>query len=209
MVVQAISVSLLDAPAALDYTLRPIAMTNTTFGLYRRRIAVIAVCLFLSSALAAQSKRPLKHTDYDAWRSISNPSLSPDGKFLVYGLLPQEGDGEVVVRNLQSGVEWRQPAGARPEAPRANPLAELLPEAETPRPRGITVSFTPDSRVVVYSTFAAKAEIDRAKRTKKRADDMPKGGLVIVDLATGAATRIERVKSFELPEKDGDVLAYL
>lgn len=38
---------------------------------------------------------------------------------------------------------------------------------------------------------------------------MPKDGLAIVQLATGAVTRIEDVKSFSTPTKGGAWLAYL
>src|SRR5207244_314193 len=57
------------------------------------------------------AKRPLAHRDYDSWKSIAPVTLSRDGKFLAYGLFPQEGDGEVIVRNLTSGKEFRYKAG--------------------------------------------------------------------------------------------------
>ena len=85
--------------------------------LLRRSFAFLLLALVSASMMAAQSKRPLRHTDYDAWRNIVSQKLSPDGSFLAYGLFPQEGDGEVIVRNLKSGAEWREPAGARPEPP--------------------------------------------------------------------------------------------
>ena len=60
------------------------------------------------------------------------------------------------------------------------------------------LEFSADSKTVVFSTFPAKAEIDKARKDKKPA---PKDGMVIVDLASGKATRIERVKRFAMPEK--------
>lgn len=38
---------------------------------------------------------------------------------------------------------------------------------------------------------------------------MPKNGMVILDLATGKAARVERVKSFQVPEDGGGYIAYL
>ncbi len=178
-----------------------------TIRLLRRSVAFLLATLVSTSILVAQSKRPLRHTDYDAWRNIISQKLSADGNFLVYGLFPQEGDGEVIVRNLKSGAEWREPAGARPEPPRPNQAA--LVEEEPPLQPTITVHFTPDHRFVVFSTFPTKAEVDKAKKEKKKPDEMPKGGLVIMDLASGAPTRIAQIKSFRVPEKAGAVVAYL
>ncbi len=157
------------------------------------------VCLLVS----AQGKRPLNHHDYDGWRSIAGQHLSPDGKFLAYAVFPQEGDGEVILRNLTTGKESRYPAGARP-APAAT--SEEAPVAEA---RGVTIAFSSNSRTVVFSTFPAKADTDKAKKDKKTPDQMPKDGMVIVDLASLQTTPIPRVKRFALPENAAGYLAYL
>ena len=76
-------------------------------------------CIFalaLSGSAAGQQsaqKRPLTHNDYDSWRTIQTPRLSRDGKFLAYALTPEDGDGEIVVRNIGTGTEWRYGIGAR------------------------------------------------------------------------------------------------
>lgn len=151
-----------------------------------------------ATVAATAAKRPLRHTDYDSWRSIQNQTISRDGRFVAYGLFPQEGDGEVVIRDLQSGKDYRQSAGARPAPPKPNYAA---PEDEPPQVPKINVSFTGDSKFVVFSTFPAKSEVDKAKRAKAKGDDLPKNGMVIVNLLNGAATRYERIKSFQVPEK--------
>jgi len=168
----------------------------------RHRLSII---IFAISALAAQ-KRPLTHQDYDAWRSIRSQQLSRDGKFLAYALFPQEGDGEFVVRNLATGKEWRQSCGETPPPPKPD---FVNPEETTPTPTGITIAFTYDSNHVVFSTFPPSAEVEKAKRAKKKSDEMPKKGLVLLNLANGAATRIDRVKSFQVPEEGGNVAVWL
>ena len=165
---------------------------------------LLTAAVLLSVSYAQNGKRPLTHKDYDGWRAITSQRLSPDGKFLAYGLFPQEGDGEVVIRNLVTGQETRHKAGARPApAPAATPE-----EAPTPA-RGVTIEFAADSRTVAFSTFPAKAETDKAKKDKKTAEQMPKDGMVIVDLVSGRATPEDRVKRFAMPDKAAGYLAYL
>src|ERR1035437_216647 len=172
----------------------------------RRRFLRVSAWLLAAAVLVpmslAQSQRPLNHGDYDSWRSIVGKKLYDDGKFLVYGLFPQEGDGGVATRDLPTGKEQREPAG-QPPAP-----LPPAPDQEGPPPeaRGATVTFSADSKTVVFSTFPAKAESDKAKKDKKPA---PKEGMVIVDLASGKATRVERVKRFAMPEKASGLLVYL
>jgi dipeptidyl aminopeptidase/acylaminoacyl peptidase len=170
-------------------------------GFLRVPAWLLAAAVLVPVSLA-QTQRPLNHSDYDGWRSIVGQRLSADGKFLAYGLFPQEGDGEVVIRNLATGKEQREPAGQRP-AP-----APPAPDQEGPPPeaRGATITFSADGKTVVFSTFPAKAESDKARKDKKPA---PKEGMVIVDLASGKKTRVERVKGFAMPEKASGLLVYL
>lgn len=165
----------------------------------------VIVAVLFSTALFAQ-KRPLTHQDYDAWRSILSQQLSRDGKFLAYALFPQEGDGVFVVRNLTTGKEWRESCGQTPPPPR--PDYSQLEEGPA-RPRGLTIAFTHDEKFVVFSTFPPNDDVEKAKRAKKKADEMPKNGLVIMNLASGAVKRVDRVKSFQVPEDGGDVLVWL
>jgi dipeptidyl aminopeptidase/acylaminoacyl peptidase len=179
----------------------------------QRKTAIVLSLFFLLTAVSvAQTPRPLTVADFNGWRDIVTPTLSPDGHYLVYGLFPQEGDGEVVVKNLQTGVETRHAAGERPEPPPPNPLAELNPnpgEGPGSQQRGISVAFTPDGAYVAFSTFPTHADVYAAKKAKKKAEQMPKGAMVIVNLPTGQATRIERVKNFQAPEKNSATLVYL
>jgi len=164
----------------------------------------LVTILLVSGALAQTGKRPINHNDYDGWRSISGQHLSPDGKWLAYGLFPQAGDGEVVVRNLVTGQETRHPAGARPA-----PTPAATPEETAAEARSVTIQFSADTRTLAFSTFPAKAETDKARKEKKTGDQAPKDGLVIVDLASGRVARVDRVKRFAMPEKAAGYLAYL
>src|SRR5258706_16463613 len=83
----------------------------------RRPAVLLNLALFaMAVAALAQSgaKRPLNHRGYDSWRTIQNQVLSRDGKFFAYTMFPQEGDGQLVVRNLSTGKEMGEKAGTPP-----------------------------------------------------------------------------------------------
>lgn len=155
-------------------------------------------------------KRPLTANDYDNWRHIQNQQLSNDGRYLAYAIFPQQGDGELVIRDLKTGKELRQPIGELPPPPPPN-YANPQPENGPPAAPGIALKFTPDSSTVVFSTFAPHDAVEKAKREKPKPkpEDMPKGDVVIVRLASGAVFRAPRVKSFQVPALATGLVAYL
>ena len=158
----------------------------------------MTLVLFLSPAWA--QKRPLTHDDYDSWKHIQNQQLSPDGRYLAYAVFPQVGDGEMVVRDLTSGKDVRQPIGELPPPPRPN---YALPQT------GIAVKFSPDSSTLVFSTFPTHDDVEKAKRAKKKPEDMPRGDVVVMKLASAEVFRAPSVKSFQLPTKATGFVAYL
>lgn len=163
--------------------------------------------LLLAAAVAAQAppKRPITHKDFDPWRTISAVTLSPDGKYLAYAFMPQAGDGDLVVREVATGREWRENAGELPPPP----VTPVDTEGPPPEPPSIRIAFTSDSRWLIASTFPRKEEMDKARKERRRADDMPKQGLLLMKLGQAAVTRIDRVKSFQIPSRGGAWVAYL
>ena len=146
---------------------------------------VVAAAAGTASARQPGAKKPITHDVYDSWRSIQGTAVSRDGTWLVYALVPQDGDGELVARNLKTGAEHRHPRGKPP------------------------LELTPDAAFVVFTIAPLKAEIDKAKKDKKKPDDQPKGGLGILSLATGQVVTVNRVKSFKLPAEGSTHVAYL
>ena len=135
------------------------------------RFSLVALATLLAISASAQTaKRPINHHDYDSWRTISGQRLTNDGKFLAYSLFPQEGDGEVVIRNLVTGQETRIPAGMRPP-----PAPRRLKKRKLRRRRA-----GGDHRVLRRQqhcgvrTFPSKAETTQAKKEKKSPRQMPK-----------------------------------
>jgi len=157
----------------------------------------------------ASTRRPLTHQDYDSWRSIQASQISRDGKFVAYAFMQQDGDGEIVVRNVASGVEWRAPRGYRPPVPPPDDPSVNFAELLATQARLVRPVFTADSRFVVFSMEPTKAEMNKAKKEKKKPEEMPKTGLGIMDLSSGAVTRVEKVKNFQVPEDGSGFIAYL
>ena len=134
----------------------------------------------------------MTYSDTDSWRSISGQKLSPTGNYLGYALYPQDADGEVVIRNLVTNVEIREAAGLRPPPPAPDPEREGPPVQRTS-----LIAFSPDAKYVAFSTFPKKG-VDKGKT-----------GLVLIELTTSKATRIEDVKSYQLPSEATSFIAYL
>lgn len=155
------------------------------------------------------TKRPLTHQDYDSWRSIQAPQISRDGKYVAYTFQPQDGDGEVIARNVSSGDEWRAPRGYRPPVPPPDDPGANIAEFQAAQARLVRPVFTADSRFLIFAIEPLKAEVNKAKKEKKKPEDMPKNALGIMDLSTGTVTRIEKVKNFQVPEDVGGFIAYL
>ena len=170
------------------------------------RVFAAAALLCAASVIAQPAKRPIAHSDFDAWRTIATPVLSRDGKWLAYSVQPQDGDGELVVREIATGKERRESVGLLP--PPATTPNEENPDAP-PVPRAIRLVFSSDSQFVVATTYAPKTETVAARKARKKPEDMPKGGLLIFNLASADVVRVPNVKSVQVPTKGGAWVAYL
>ncbi|HRI83482.1 MAG TPA: hypothetical protein PLF88_13645, partial [Opitutaceae bacterium] len=150
---------------------------------------------------AETTQRPLSPADFDGWREFHTPQLSRDGQWLAYSDMPQVDDGHVVARNLATGQEWREPAGARPPPPFPPPVSPN-PE-DTPPPRQVRIALTSDSAFLVAGTFPTKAEQIEARIKKAKPEDQPKSPLLFLNLATGESRRVLAVKNFQVPARGG------
>ena len=147
-------------------------------------LIIFSFCLILTQAEAQTAKKPISYEVYDSWKSIQGTKISDDGRWLVYSLVPGEGDSELVVLELQTGKESRYP-------------------------RGKEAVITPDNQFVIYTITPPKAEVDKAKKEKKKPEDQPKNGLGIINLRTGELVTVDRVKNFKIAEDSAKYLAYL
>jgi dipeptidyl aminopeptidase/acylaminoacyl peptidase len=146
-----------------------------------------AVLFTVTTGVSAQSgveKRPLTHDDYDSWKSIRSQRVSADGRWILYQIQPQDGEGELVVRSTRDETEYRLE-------------------------RGTQADFTRDSSYVVFLVSPPEDSVKAARRAKKKGPNLPKSQLVILSLTDGSTATVERVKSFRLPAEAAGWLAYL
>ena len=177
---------------------------------FRRFVTQITlVSLLASSFLAQTAKRPLSPKDFDAWRSIQGAQISRDGKFIAYVMQPQDGDGEVFVRSTTGDTEWRAPRGYRPPTPPPDASDPAATAAFQALGRLLRPTFSADGRHLFFNIEPNKADILKARKDKKPAADLPKNALGIMDLATGKVTRVEEVKSYQVPEEGSGFVAIL
>ncbi len=135
-------------------------------------------------AFASAQKKPLTHSVYDGWKSVGERSISNDGRYAVYAINPQEGDGTLIIQDLGTDKKI---------------------EAE----RGYAAVISQDNKYVIFKIRPHFNDTRQAKIKKKKPDEMPKDSLGIIMLGTDSISRIPLVKSFRTPEKAGGWMAYL
>ncbi|WP_162915630.1 alpha/beta hydrolase family protein [Paraflavitalea soli] len=149
-----------------------------------RRSYYLLPVLLCSLSVMAQ-KKPLDHSVYDGWQSIGERAISNNGKYVVYAVTPQEGDGTLVLQAADNS--WKKEV-----------------------PRGYSATITEDNRFAIFKIRPLFKDTRDARIKKKTPNDMPKDSLGIVELGKDSVTKIARVKSFKSPEKGtGQWMAYL
>ena len=146
-----------------------------------KRVLLLSLLL---PAWAFAQKKPLDHSVYDSWQSIGEKTVSNDGNWVVYTVVPQEGDGNLYVRSV------------------ANPAAVQQV------PRGYGAVITEDSRHLVFRIKAPFADTREARIRKKKPEDLPKDSIGIITLGSPQIVKVARVRSFKTPEKSFGWLAY-
>ncbi|MBS1558181.1 MAG: S9 family peptidase [Bacteroidetes bacterium] len=129
-------------------------------------------------------KQPLTHSVYDSWKEITYKALTNDGHFAAFTVNPQEGDGKVIFYNLKTNTE------------------DSIKRAES-------IWLTFDSKFAVFKIKPQLKLVKDLRRHKKKKEDLPKDSLGIFSFETRKLIKIPEVKSYRVPEKKGEWLAYL
>jgi len=169
--------------------------------------ALVAVQWVITAQAPVTPKRPLTYDVVDYWRSIQGTRLSSDGSWLAYATTSQAEDGELVVRNVRTGQEFRHARGTGPE-------------------------FTQDGAFVIFTIAQSKADEEKDRLAGQGSENQggggqttgtqgargegagtqtprePKTGLGIMSLPGGQVTTVEKVGSFRVAEESATWLAY-
>ncbi|WP_242920300.1 alpha/beta hydrolase family protein [Pontibacter liquoris] len=145
--------------------------------------AVLCSAFWQAQAQQQNAKKPLTHDVYDSWKGVEGDKISRNGKYVLYNVNPQEGDGELYIRNY-------------------------INNAVSKYSRGTKAEFTTDSRFAVFQVKPEYQKVRALKLKKKKADELPKDSLAIVSLPDMKVVKVPRVKSFKLPKEGTNWVAY-
>lgn len=137
-------------------------------------------------ALAIQygwaQKKPLTHDVYDAWQSVKSAFLSSKGNVSLWEVNPQQGDGTLYIRDNRNGR-----------------LITL--------PRGYRARITSNEKYVVAQIKPLFSQTRDAKIKKKKAADMPKDSVAIIDINDGNIKKIANVSGYSMGRVEQPVVA--
>src|ERR1022692_1564215 len=145
---------------------------------------IFSVTILSVSLFSFSQKKPLGHSVYDGWQSIGERAISNNGKYIVYTVNLQEGDGVLVIQ--ASDGKYKK---------------EI--------PRGYNATITEDNLFAVFKIKPLFKDTRDAKIKKKKPDEMPKDSLGIVELGKDSIIKKPGIKNYKMPEKATGWLAYL
>lgn len=148
-----------------------------------RSSLTLLISLFFITLAPAQEKKNLSHDDYAIWNTLSGQQLSPDGQWLIYEVNPQDGDGELIIRQMNSGEE-------------------------TLIPRGYRASVSPGNGYVAFYIKPQQAMVRQAKVEKKKKEEMPNDSLGIFHFSNRTIEKFAGPVTFSLPEEASDWMVY-
>ena len=134
------------------------------------RVAVVlGLASLLSSVPQAQRARTLEPNEYGRWEQLTAPRtpLSPDGRWLVYGITRASRDNELRVQPGEGGPVKALPFGEQP-------------------------AFSDDSRWLAYLIGFSEEQEAKLRKEKKPVHKR----LGLLELASGRETTVDGIESF-------------
>ena len=151
-----------------------------------KKYFILIFCLvFLLPFAYSQNnnKIPLTHSFYDGWKNVSANQISNNGNFVSYEVNPQKGDGWLFL--------W-----------------DALKNKLDSFPRGYKAMISPSSDFFIYRIKPPESLTRKAKKEKKKKDDLPKDSLAIYFIQKDTTLKFERIKSFSVPKENPAWIAF-
>ncbi len=125
--------------------------------------------------------RAIEIADMAAWKGISSAAISANGLWAAWRISEAEGDANVVVKSLNGKEEYSFPAGQGAGS----------------------LEFSDDGSWFAFTAHMSKKEQDAAKKAKKPVQTK----VTLVDLKTGKATTVDKVRKFAFANQRGGWIA--
>src|SRR5688572_8546633 len=139
-------------------------------------------------AAAPAGKKTFGIDEIIAFKNIGTAMVSNNGEWFAYRIAPQEGDAELVVKNLASGKETKFSLGEGSAPPTATPPGG----GPTIITIGSSVAFSDDSKWIAFTTNPPRAEAQRLRRQRRPVQ----GGVTLINLASGDKKEYPRIRRF-------------
>lgn len=137
----------------------------------RRTLMAIFLASGFGISIQAQTNAPAQPPDYGQWESLATirefGGLSPDGKWLAYGINRSNRNNELRVTNVADGTTKTAAFGTQPV-------------------------FSSDSRWVAYAIGYSEAQEEKMRKDKKRVERK----LGLLNLSTGEQVVVDSMESF-------------
>lgn len=148
----------------------------------KKMSALLILFLLPAFLINAQTKKPLDHSVYPIWKSLSGQAVSNNGHWASFEINPGRGDGNLYLVNLQT-------------------------KGKEIYPRGKGLVFSHESKFAAFRVTPEFNKVRALKVAKKKAEDLPKDTLYIKNFSDNSVTKYGNIKSFRIPEKGGEWLA--
>ena len=136
------------------------------------KFLLLMAVLVLGAADAFGQKKPLDHSVYDSWERISGVKVPYNGKFVVYSISPQQGDGVLYLYDTQTKKTVSLDRATRP-----------------------VISRDGSAMVALVKPFYQQSR--QAKIDKKKAPEVPTDTLAVMNLYNGEVEKYPAVEGFQ------------
>ncbi len=139
-----------------------------------------------SFSLNAQqvAKKPLTIDDFASWKVVRNPILSNDGKYTAFEINPEKGDGNLVVKSIDS-------------------------KKEDTISRAYDAVFSSESDFIAYKIKQPADSIRSAKKKKLKKEQMPKDSLGVFVFKRHKIYAFPNLKQFSVSKENAHWVAFL